>query len=100
MSKAWGHTVRLLTEQEISHAIEMGKSHWEYCKNNPNGRPVPEEAEIIRLERKCRISSKCQNQATKMLRYKYITGRAGRISWADKPICDHHASKYETAPAE
>lgn len=36
---------------------------------------------------------------SKILAMEFVTGRAGRTSYAEKPICEHHAQKYliETA---
>lgn len=94
MSKAWGHTVRLLTDAEIMHQKEMGKSWFRYMLEHPKEGHTPDEEKYIRTERKCRISSKCQNESWYMLMYRYVTGRAGRVSVAQKPVCEHHAKKY------
>jgi hypothetical protein len=54
-------------------------------------------AEIDRFDRwgdVCGASPKCQQQATCMLSYSYITGRAGRGSTAHKRACDGHANKF------
>lgn len=95
MSKAWGHTVRLLTEEEIQHQIKMGESsaQW-YIEHPKEGRIMPTKEECINYQRKCRISAKCKNEATHLLTYRYVTGRAGRTSSAEKPVCEHHAKKY------
>ena len=94
MAKAWGHNVRPLTEQEIQSQTNSGKSWYQWKLEHPQEGETPDESKCIHYERKCRISGKCQNESTYMLTYRYVTGRAGRISYAEKPICEHHAEKY------
>lgn len=99
MSKAWGHSVRKLTEEEIKRQIEMGENSAKWYEEHPttyNGevRQPPTKEQCINYERKCRISGKCKNESTHLLTYRYVTGRAGRTSYAEKPICEHHAEKY------
>lgn len=94
MGKSWGHTIRPLNEEEIQNQVTGGKSLYEWRLKNPMGAVVREESEYIHQERKCRISSKCQNESIYMLKYSYVTGRAGRTSYAEKPICEIHAQKY------
>lgn len=95
MSKAWGHTVRPLTEQEIKDQIAKGKSWHQFNLDHPKeGVPTPELEKLIHLERKCRLSAKCDNESTHLLTYRYVTGRAGRTTLAEKQVCQHHATKY------
>jgi hypothetical protein len=94
MSKAWGHNVRKLTEEEILQQINSGKSWYQFQIEHPQEGRTPDEKKCIHYERKCRISSKCDNECTHLLTYRYVTGRAGRVSFAEKPICEHHAQKY------
>lgn len=104
MSKAWGHKVRALTEQEIEKQTQSGKNWYKFKLEHPRlqgeGEVVPDESKCIHHERKCRISSKCQNECTHMLTYNYVTGRAGRTSWAEKPVCEEHAKKYIVSEGE
>lgn len=94
MSKAWGHNVRLLTDDEIAHQMHMANSSYQFDIDHPKEGRIPNLDKCIHYQRKCRISAKCQNLSTQMLTYRYVTGRAGRTSYAEKPICDHHAKKY------
>jgi hypothetical protein len=95
MSKAWGHSVRKLTDEEIKKQIEMGENlaRW-YAEHSIEGRIPPTKEQCVYYERKYRISGKCKNESTHLLTYQYVTGRAGRSSYAEKPICEHHAEKY------
>lgn len=99
MSKAWNHNVRKLTDEEIQKQIDDGKHWYQWRLKNMPERSEPEER-LIFLERKCRISKKCQNESTHLLTYHYVTGRAGRVSYAEKPICEQHAQKYLTETNE
>ena len=93
MSKSWGHNVRKLTDQEINSQIKSGKD-WYQWKVEHYQEVSTSEDKCVHYERKCRISGKCQNESEYMLTYHYVTGRAGRTSFAEKPICEHHAAKY------
>lgn len=94
MSKAWCHKIRPLTDQEIESQINSGKRQYSWRLEHPDERIIPDEQFYIHYVRKCRISSKCEHESAYMLTYRYITGRAGRTSYAEKPICEHHAKKY------
>ena len=74
MGKAWGHQLRLLTSEEITCFDATGGGLFDH--------------------RRCRMTPHCQHKSQYMLRYNYITGQAGRISHAQKPICEQHAAKY------
>lgn len=93
--RAWGYSVRKLTDKEIQKQIDDGKNSYKWFIEHP-GNPVMlrNVEQYIFSERKCRISSKCQNESIYMLSYYYLTGRRGRTSRAEKPICEYHAQKY------
>ena len=99
MGNAWGHQVRELTAEEIQEQIDYGKRHFQWYEDNKPERQVSEE-HLIHAERKCRISAKCQNESEYLLTYLYVTGRAGRVTYAEKPICKEHAKKYLSKPKE
>lgn len=65
MSNSWGHSLRLLKRGE--------EKYW--------------------FGEKC-TAPKCQNKSEFVASYKYITGKAGRVSQAEKPLCREHAHKY------
>lgn len=98
MSKSWGHTVRPLTEAEINSNINQGKHDYQWHLKYPREGFVPDEATSIAWRMKCSISRHCKNEATHVLRYHYVTGKAGRTSWAEKQICAAHAAKYIVNP--
>lgn len=61
---AWGHALERLPDKEVGRRL---------CRL---GRPVHSAP------------------ATYLATYDYITGRAGRVSSASKPICDEHAARF------
>lgn len=67
MSRSWGHSVRLLPDDER----EMYARHDWSCG-----------------------SRNCNEPVTHMLGYRYVTGRAGRISSAEKRACPKHAEAF------
>lgn len=93
MSSATNHKVRPLTEAEINALIERGENYHKWCMEHIKG-VIQTKEQCIHNERKCRISHKCQNESTYLLSYLYVTGNSGRISLAEKPICDEHAQAY------
>lgn len=95
MSKAWGHNVRPMTDEEIQYQIRCGERRYQYQIGHPKEGITPDRAKSVHYERKCRISGKCQNECTHMLTYRYVTGRAGRTTFAEKPVCEVHAAKYQ-----
>ena len=82
MSNSWGHEARRLTEAEIAR-LERQDEH---------------SAQVFGREgydynRTCK-TPRCAEHATHEIRYSYVTGRAGRVSWAAKNICTGHAEKF------
>lgn len=75
---SWGHAVRRLAAEEIARLDETERkareagSTWRYAR--------------------CKIAPKCQGKGTHEVTYNYVTGRAGRVSWARKLSCDDHAA--------
>lgn len=66
MPKTWGHALRRLPEEERASCARLG---WT-------------------------CSGKCSQPATHEASYKYVTGRAGRISTRRLLKCDDHAAKF------
>lgn len=95
MSKAFNHFVRPMTEQELNRQINWGKNAFKFQNEHPDDREPKPEQFFIDYYRKCKISNNCNNISTKILTYNYVTGRRGNISFAEKPVCDEHAEKYE-----
>lgn len=66
MSNSWGHAIRRLTDGERDQQYRLGY----------------------------RCSGKCTEKATFATSYRYVTGRAGRVSWAERYACDTHAQRF------
>jgi hypothetical protein len=80
-SNSWGHALQRLTPEQL--------------------------ADLCRWDGTCRAGRGCEEPTTHLGAYNYVTGRAGRISWARRYMCDSHAEKFrakhelpepETAP--
>lgn len=69
---SWGHSIRVLKQEECKH-IWVGS----------NGSSLD----------KC-AAPKCQNKPEFIASYNYITGKAGRVSKAERALCRKHAHKY------
>lgn len=67
MGNSWGHAVRRLTEDEVARYA----SHGWVC-----------------------TAGKCREPVTHLTEYSYVTGRAGRTSWAARKVCAAHAEKF------
>jgi hypothetical protein len=95
-SNAWGHTLRPLTEDEIQRQIDRGKWLYEYVHSySPDIADKNGQEYYINFGRKCCISKKCNNLSMYMLKYYYITGSRGNVSYTERPICEAHARKYQ-----
>lgn len=75
MSNAWGHTLRRLTDDERWNRFVIG------------GRAVSER-------RQCASCRGEKSPADWLATYNYVTGRAGRVSWARRYLCDRHADAF------
>jgi hypothetical protein len=71
MSNSWGHTAYRLTDEEIAKFVQLG---WTCSCGGPRGR--------------------CDLKAEYCVEYSYVTGRAGRTSYAQKKACIEHAKKF------
>ena len=74
MGQSWGHTVRLLTEDERAY-VERSRERWGprfYSCSTRN----------------------CEEHVTHKVGYRYVTGRAGRVSSAEKLACETHAQRF------
>jgi len=67
-SRSWGHAIRPLTEQEQASNARSGRAT---CG-----------------------TGRCTEQATHLTTYKYVTGRAGRVSSASRHVCTAHADTF------
>jgi hypothetical protein len=68
-SKSWGHTLQRLDPEQL---------------------PVYDPF--------CRVA-RCRERATHLGTYDYVTGRAGRTSFARKYMCDLHAERFRARHA-
>lgn len=82
MSRAWGHKIRKLTIDEVADIEERGRRHREQFPDSSWD------------ERKCRAAPKCRERAAYLIEYSYVTGRAGRTSYAQKMVCEHHGNRF------
>lgn len=73
MSKSWGHTVRAMTPEEQAWADK--------------------EFAHERYPRTC-SAGKCDGRPTFVTTYRYVTGRGGRTSWAQRNLCEDHAIAF------
>ncbi len=78
MGNSWGHTLERLTDEEIAKRIhdkacDCGCRRRRLCTSGRRDHEAP---------------------ATYLATYNYVTGRAGRVSWASKYVCDDHAAKF------
>lgn len=82
MSRSWGHAVRRLTDAEITRAVQHDK-HGAEIFHRPD----------YAYDSVCRMP-KCKERISHQITYNYVTGRAGRVSWAAKDVCTGHAEKF------
>lgn len=67
MGESWGHRVRILPQEERERLVRSGL--------------------------KC-SSGRCPKEATHATSYNYVTGRSGRVSWAERNVCREHADRF------
>jgi hypothetical protein len=82
LGRSWGHAIRRLTDDEI--AFVRARHAWWIAKY-PDWPYRPGTA--------CR-TGKCDEDATHAVSYSYVTGRSGRVTWAEKRVCGGHAEKF------
>jgi hypothetical protein len=82
MSDSWGHTLQRLSEQRLAELAASDQRRIERGGGYDYGRCTMG-----------RIATH-QDRATYSASYNYVTGRAGRVSWAEKLVCDEHAAKF------
>lgn len=75
MSGSWGHTLRRLAEEEVWDRFTIG-------------------GEAVAERRECASCRGVRAPATWLATYNYVTGRAGRVSWARRYLCDAHAEAF------
>lgn len=85
MSNSWGHAVSRLTAEDIACAERMDRHSAEIF--GAIGREREPYYTVCRMP-------KCRERITCEVRYSYVTGRAGRTSWAAKNVCTGHAEKF------
>lgn len=75
---SFGHYVRLLTDDERADLRKMTERYGPRFYTCQNGRKP----------------NRCEREALYWCGYKYVTGRAGRVSSAEKHRCEEHARKF------
>ena len=79
MGNSWGHTLRALTEDEL----------YGYTFDHDRGVMVLDRSKV----RTCG-SPRCDEPISFEGTYQYVTGRAGRLSYARRRLCVAHAEKF------
>lgn len=76
---SWGHTIRTLREEELwGHSFDADSGRFVLDRTRPRTCSAPKCIRPIGFEGT----------------YQYVTGRAGRISYARKPLCATHAERF------
>lgn len=70
MPRSWNHRARRLDPDDIDHYDRWG--------------------------RLCTAGRRCPGQATHLITYDYVTGRAGRVSDSSRIACETHATRFAT----
>jgi hypothetical protein len=76
---SWGHAIRPLSERE-SATVERY-----------HGTPQRGRTDSYRT---CTASRRCDHKAAFVTSYRYVTGRRGRVSCAEKMVCAEHARAF------
>jgi hypothetical protein len=82
MSGSWGHALERLSAERLGELAASDQRRLERGGGYDYGRCTMG-----------RIATH-PDRATHVASYNYITGRAGRVSWAEKLVCDEHAAKF------
>jgi hypothetical protein len=69
MSNSWGHALEAITDEQREQLPEWDQT--------------------------CRAGRQCGQQTAYFGSYNYVTGRAGRISWAGKYMCLDHGTRFQ-----
>ena len=75
---AFGHYVRILTDEEQAHLARMRERYGPRFYACGHGRKP----------------NRCETPATHMTGYRYVTGRAGRVSSSEQSRCETHAAAF------
>jgi len=79
MGESWGHTLERLSADRLAELERTA------ARLRLRGRQY----------KSCTVGRMDHLQpATYVATYNYVTGRAGRVSWASKRLCDDHAAKF------
>lgn len=65
-------------------------SSWDHAVTRLDPTTVDEHD---RWGRRC-STSRCTEPVTHVAGYRYVTGRAGRVSWAERRVCEDHAARF------
>jgi hypothetical protein len=82
MSRSWGHAVGVLSDSiraQYRRQGELERARW--------GSELRGSSDVCR-------TGKCEEFVSHVVRYKYITGRAGRVSDCERLVCGMHAEKF------
>jgi hypothetical protein len=82
MSESWGHSLERLSDQRLAELAADDQRRLARGSGYDYGRCTMG-----------RIATHT-DRATYVASYNYVTGGAGRVSWASKLVCDEHAAKF------
>lgn len=83
MSRSWGHGIRSASDSERHTSSKWGRV--------PNVSVQMEDGRVVG-KRACSV--RCQNPVIYVTSYRYVTGRAGRVSAAERAVCAEHGARF------
>lgn len=87
MPNSWGHTLTRLSDEDLALASQQAERRAAW--NREHGYDDDEQHYTS-----CTLGRVAHlDQAEYLFTYNYVTGRAGRVSFASKNICRMHAEK-------
>jgi hypothetical protein len=89
VGRSWGHVLRPFSEEELAY-----RDHWTIRWVEAHG-ALPERPDYGPEGRRlCSATGRCCDPARWWGSYRYVTGKAGRVGTARRPLCDAHAEGW------
>lgn len=92
MSHSWGQAIRSLTAEERARYYPTGPRPRPVWNAMSDADWVASEPERQARERHCSV--RCPNEIAFVTSYRYVTGRAGRISFQERRVCHEHGARF------